>query len=141
MSKSGYRPKVRKIINDSKQPLPRERMKGLILPFAALLLSFSTVSNAVSMSYDFAAGGNVHEAGYTLFDMDNHGNDDPGHSAINGLPGGLKITVSDGGNGIEDGQMYLSDMTVSPVPVPTAFWLFGTALIGFVSLSRRTSLS
>lgn len=26
----------------------------------------------------------------------------------------------------------------SPVPVPAAFWLFGTALMGFISLSRRT---
>ena len=141
MSKSGYRFKVRKIINDSKQSLPIERMKGLILPLAALLLSFLTVSNAVSMTNDFAAEGNVHKAGYTLFDTDNHGNDDPGHSATNGLSVGLKITASDGGYGIEDGQVYLSAMTASPVPVPTAFWLFGTALIGFVSLSRRTSLS
>ena len=116
-------------------------MKKLILPFAALLLSFSTVSNAVSMTYGFAAEGNVHEAGYTLFDTDNHGNDDPGHSATNGLSGGLKITVSDVDYGIEEGQVYLSAMTASPVPVPTTFWLFGTALIGFVSLSRRTSLS
>ena len=219
-------------------------MRGLILPFALLLLSFSTVSNAVSTTYDFAAEGNVHEAGYSLFDTDMHGNNDPGHSATNGLPGGLKITASDGVGGtyypymdghwkadaglgvctsltnscgsddnqmsgeyihmvfsyvvdvlsldiignhvsvvddaifhyslnkglswahinfgaddslietlmitgvnktfdyhIEDGEMYLSAMTVSPVPVPAAFWLFGTALIGFVGLSRRTSLS
>jgi len=118
-------------------------MKGLILPIAALLLSFSTISNAVSATYDFAAEGNVHKAGYNLFDTDNHGNDDLGNSATNGLSGGLKITASDGGNGIEDGQVYLSAMTVSPapVPVPTAFWLFGTALFGFVGLSRRTSLS
>ena len=27
---------------------------------------------------------------------------------------------------------------VSPVPVPAAFWLFGTALIGFIGISRRT---
>ena len=219
-------------------------MKKLILPFAALFLGFSTASNAVSTTYDFAAEGNVHEAGYTLFDTDMHGNNSLGHNATNGLPGGLKITASDGGSGvyypymdghwkadaglgvcttvtnscgsddnqmpgeyihmvfsyvvdvlsldiigdhvpvvdnaifhysldqglnwaqinfgtgnslietlmitgvdktfdyhIQDGQMYLSAMTVSPVPVPAAFWLFGTALIGFVGLSRRTSLS
>lgn len=28
--------------------------------------------------------------------------------------------------------------TVSAVPVPAAFWLFGTALIGFIGVSRRT---
>jgi len=27
------------------------------------------------------------------------------------------------------------------VPIPAAFWLFGTALIGFIGLSRRTNLS
>jgi len=29
---------------------------------------------------------------------------------------------------------------VSPIPVPAAFWLFGTALIGFVGFSRRTKV-
>ena len=38
-------------------------------------------------------------------------------------------------------QFYVSGIEFSAVPVPTAFWLFGTALIGFVGLSRRTSLS
>ena len=86
------------MIDDSKlKPLLREKMKIQILPFAVLLLGFSTVSNAVSMTYDFAAEGNVHEAGYALFDTDDHGNGDTGHSASNGLPGGLKITASDGG--------------------------------------------
>ena len=39
---------------------------------------------------------------------------------------------------IEGGQMYLSVMDVSEIPVPPAFWLFGTALLGFISDSRRT---
>jgi hypothetical protein len=29
---------------------------------------------------------------------------------------------------------------VSAVPVPAAIWLFGSALIGFVGMSRRTSV-
>ena len=29
---------------------------------------------------------------------------------------------------------------ISPVPVPAAFWLFGTALIGFIGFSRRTKV-
>jgi hypothetical protein len=29
---------------------------------------------------------------------------------------------------------------LSPVPVPAAAWLFGTALIGFIGLSRRTGV-
>jgi hypothetical protein len=31
--------------------------------------------------------------------------------------------------------------SVSPVPVPAAAWLFGTALIGFVGMSRRTKVA
>jgi len=27
---------------------------------------------------------------------------------------------------------------VSAIPVPAAFWLFGTALLGFIGLSRST---
>jgi hypothetical protein len=30
---------------------------------------------------------------------------------------------------------------LSSVPAPSAFWLFGAALIGFVSISRRTNVS
>ena len=42
-------------------------------------------------------------------------------------------------------QLPLSDEArglppVSEVPVPAAFWLFGTALIGFIGISRRTNL-
>lgn len=29
---------------------------------------------------------------------------------------------------------------VSPIPVPAAVWLFGTALLGFIGFSRRTSV-
>ena len=31
-------------------------------------------------------------------------------------------------------------LQVSPVPLPTAFWLFGTALLGFIGISRRTTV-
>ncbi len=37
------------------------------------------------------------------------------------------------------GEIILS-INVSAVPVPAAVWLFGTALIGFVGMSRRTSI-
>jgi hypothetical protein len=50
--------------------------------------------------------------------------------------------------GITDMQLHLSDeargipnMHIPEVPVPAAFWLFGTALIGFIGMSRRTNLS
>ncbi len=43
-------------------------------------------------------------------------------------------------------QLHLSDEAhgiptdMPAVPVPAAFWLFGTALIGFIGYSRRTNL-
>jgi hypothetical protein len=37
-------------------------------------------------------------------------------------------------------QFNITVSSVSAVPVPAAFWLFGTALIGFVGMSRRTSV-
>jgi hypothetical protein len=47
---------------------------------------------------------------------------------------------------ISDMQLHLSDEAVGlgdvpAVPVPAAIWLFGTALIGFIGISRRTNLS
>ena len=44
---------------------------------------------------------------------------------------------------LESLQLHLSDEArgIPTVPVPAAFWLFGTALIGFIGISRRTSLS
>jgi len=30
---------------------------------------------------------------------------------------------------------------VSPIPIPAAIWLFGTALIGFVGMSRRKKVA
>jgi hypothetical protein len=51
-------------------------------------------------------------------------------------------------NSIDRMQLHLSDeaaglppIDIPEVPVPAAFWLFGTALIGFIGMSRRTSLS
>ncbi|MCP4765203.1 MAG: VPLPA-CTERM sorting domain-containing protein [Gammaproteobacteria bacterium] len=43
-----------------------------------------------------------------------------------------------GGGRITDSGDYR--LNISTVPVPAAVWLFGTALIGFVGMSRRTSV-
>ena len=45
------------------------------------------------------------------------------------------------GFGDHDFDDMVVKVEVSPVPVPAAFWLFGTALIGFVGMSRRTKNS
>jgi hypothetical protein len=44
------------------------------------------------------------------------------------------------GRGTNTPEYLQADLNVSPVPVPAAFWLFGTALIGFIGMSRRTRI-
>ena len=46
-----------------------------------------------------------------------------------------------GNTGRNTPEYLTAELTVSPVPVPAAIWLFGTALIGFVGMSRRTKIS
>ena len=46
----------------------------------------------------------------------------------------MQLHLSDEARGLQQGE-------IPPVPVPAAFWLFGTALIGFIGFSRRTNLS
>lgn len=230
-------------------------MKKLISLAGVFVLGISAAANAAT--YRFDQEGNEHEAGYALFDSDNHGSTNPSHNSLD-MPGGLQISASNGGglanapfgtkasskedyyaymdgnwkqdaglgvcqsdtdscgsddnqmegeyihmvfdsiveiltlditgnhkaveNGVtfwysldggsswdsEDiggqkiggeidlfagwitdtldytieagsngGEMYLSAMTVSPVPVPAAFWLFGTVLLGLIGFGNR----
>jgi hypothetical protein len=51
--------------------------------------------------------------------------------------GGLRVGIHVGSYA-GGGSEKLSN--ISPVPVPAAMWLFGTALIGFVGMSRRTKV-
>jgi hypothetical protein len=62
--------------------------------------------------------------------------------AVN-LGGGANLAVSfDGGHtGARDADLednFIGSLSV--VPVPAAFWLFGAALIGFIGFSRRTTV-
>jgi len=43
------------------------------------------------------------------------------------------------GIGFEGDDLYFTRI-VSPIPVPAAVWLFATALIGFIGLSRRRNI-
>ena len=49
-----------------------------------------------------------------------------------------RIDVYFGGSGALDNLVYKD---IPPVPVPSAVWLFGTALIGFVGMSRRRKVA
>ncbi len=57
-------------------------------------------------------------------------------SAIPELKNVGRIYVFFAGSGALDNLTY----NVSVVPVPAAVWLFGTALLGFIGFSRRTSV-
>ena len=73
------------------------------------------------------------------------------------LAGILKYSSADGGNVVSKfenmweatltsngdtplAKLNLDISAIGAVPVPAAVWLFGTALIGFVGMSRRTSV-
>jgi hypothetical protein len=57
---------------------------------------------------------------------------------LNGGYAALKKAIMDNGLGFHLSPEEFGDPP-SVVPVPAAFWLFGTALIGFIGFSRKTS--
>lgn len=57
-------------------------------------------------------------------------------SAIAYIGDPLSLSQSGGNPGIP-GSTLTVDGGVPPVPVPAAIWLFGTALVGFIGISRR----
>jgi hypothetical protein len=58
------------------------------------------------------------------------------------VPGWPYFMTSDDIGAFVAGDIYLNISVAAPsaVPVPATVWLFGSALIGFVGLSRRTSV-
>ena len=52
----------------------------------------------------------------------------------------LYLMFGDGFGDADFDDMVVRVDAVSAVPVPAAFWLFGTALIGFIGMSRRTKV-
>lgn len=75
---------------------------------------------------------------------------------INGVSYAVATGYAGGANGIgsfmvaagdvlkieyDNEEFYVSGMAVSAVPVPAAVWLFGSALLGFVGLGRRTNVA
>jgi hypothetical protein len=56
-----------------------------------------------------------------------------------GSPGLVNLVYNKNGQ-TGGGFSHYTEFGVSPVPVPAAIWLFGTALIGFIGISRRTKV-
>ena len=82
-------------------------------------------------------------AGFNLFwDVDQIDLDAGLCDTINSLECLLAANSVTSGTWQTPGDKALSHLTFydsapSPIPVPAAFWLFGTALIGFIGISRR----
>jgi hypothetical protein len=53
----------------------------------------------------------------------------------------LNGTFSYADGSVNGNVIYEFNPSISPVPVPAAVWLFGTALIGFVGMSRRRKVA
>ena len=97
-----------------------------------------TLDNRIRL-YDSEIGG-TEIAANTYYTPDTSGPNGVGDNLWNqilfdqGVSGIKRIEVYFGGSGALDNLKY------NVVPVPAAFWLFGTALIGFIGFSRRTSV-
>ena len=73
-----------------------------------------------------------------------------GTQAVLGIPSGgialfeniSSMTITNVESNFRDGYdlAFWAPSTVSAVPVPAAVWLFGTALLGFIGISRRRNL-
>ncbi len=63
-------------------------------------------------------------------------------SLLNNDDDGLWIQLGFGSQykykGKNTAEYLTAELNVSPVPLPSAVWLFGSALIGFIGMSRRT---
>jgi hypothetical protein len=71
------------------------------------------------------------------------GNNDPAQYLIrlSGWNGTDMLELRNFWIGVQGGISHVQILgNVSPVPVPAAFWLFGTALIGFIGFSSRTKV-
>jgi hypothetical protein len=63
-----------------------------------------------------------------------------GHFFIALTSPGIINVVFDKNGETGAGLSHYTEFNISPIPVPAAMWLFGTALIGFIGISRRTKV-
>ncbi len=105
--------------------------------------SWGTDMEGVMQNYAFAEGafGNNSVVGWdvAMFLYDNGLYGDMQFHAL--FDNGHQFNTADPGGFISNAGFLLVANTVSAVPVPAAIWLFGTALIGFVGISRRRKLA
>lgn len=145
-------------IDDFEEGNTRER--GLLFDGSGAPLRFdrpnTLVSNARSMCEPICEIALGARATLSLLDADSFegvylddGTITTRSNVLGGLPPGTpftpfaggwtygKGTSYDGGSGIGTGGLYL----LSAVPVPAAFWLFGTGLLGLAGVARRKKVA
>ena len=116
---------------------PTEYDWALPYPTYAIGADFFGVNRSAGVKIDIDALGYVGTAIGSAV-----GDDSPG--AKDGFYGMISDTPFDNidfrcATNCGDGY-FVDNFSISPVPVPAAFWLFGTALIGFVGYSRRRKI-
>ncbi|MBL4762184.1 MAG: hypothetical protein JKY93_05745 [Gammaproteobacteria bacterium] len=124
--------------------------------YESMSLSYWNGSNYVSMGSVISDSGDMEESTYTSASADASAIDPITWqldllamgllSGVNADESGFWVQLgfgSDYRDGIYGGntpEYLMAALTVSPIPVPAAFWLFGSALIGFIGFSRRTNI-
>ena len=112
-----------------------------------VLPTITQLTNQFSTNLGEAAGSSIadsHNANYNLFTNVSYGYWSGSEYAPN--PGSAWVFNTGTGyqlNGIKYGLLYawaVRPGDVAAVPVPGAFWLFGTALVGLIGLKRRGSI-
>ena len=117
---------------------------------ATLALSYETINIMTESPGDYEGatvryqGGDIVDCSFPCYLAVKDGNHQPARYlfdlTMNGLfwNGTDDLVLADfwpGAGSISNFAIY---GTASPIPVPAAIWLFGTALIGFIGFSRRT---
>jgi hypothetical protein len=95
-------------------------------------------------SFDYAAVSGITGSGFTKLFLGTDHNTVFGAYQQIGQGGIVLLTditnIQSIGSSNGNGQFYLNVANVAaPVPLPAAIWLFGSALVGFISISRRKS--
>lgn len=111
--------------------------------FSSLNSSINSILTAIGSSMSLSLTANLDNSGYTTFN--NTAASSPYNTGVNSWQTAYaaQILLGDGTSlvqGVADngfGVALAYEEHMSPVPVPAAAWLFGSALIGFAAMRRK----
>ena len=107
-------------------------------------------AEAAIVGGNLAANGGTRDIIWGVYDDENGGNASytfkgPSSTlwgnALGAIDPDSLFSLQNGSQHNDLGAWVVSDNVISAVPVPAAVWLFGTALIGFVGMSRRRKVA